>query len=268
MAEQAEWEIELTQIRQLMRNEIAAHGRIRERVLRLQEIYQDGVIDGGHNWEIWACDRFAYNRAWLRRMTNPHPLTLDTVARQQQIDHDRQIERELADDRKRTQAAWDFHRGEIDLDARLSQKAFDGYVKAILKAGASIGDRIPRQPIKKPKSTPTKRLPLEPPPPVAEIMVPLLLERDRIERTARSELGRNYEAMQELVQTRKAGRDNNNKFWTWSEWVAAYVQRSLRDVQRLIKLHKETSQNATSGRVPQGEDGDDSSGGDNIVKLR
>ena len=264
MAEQAEWEIELTQIRQLMRNEIAAHGRIRERVLRLQEIYQDGVIDGGHNWEIWACDRFAYNRAWLRRMTNPHPLTLDTVARQQQIDHDRQVERELAADRKHTQAAWDFHRGEIELDAKLSDKAFSNYTKLIVASGGQIGDK-PKAGKPKKKTARTPQLPLNPPT-VAAIAEPHLAAAREIERKSRFELGREYYALRKLAQANRLGRDEDTgKFWTWVKWAAAYIQRSRAEINRCLVMYMDSLSDVSGGDIKQEPDVD--AGNGNVVNL-
>lgn len=252
MAEQPQWEIELTQLRQMMRNEMASHERIRDRVLRLQEWYYDGIIDGNINWERWATDRFAYNTTWLRFMSRPHPLSLDQAQRDQQRERDK-----LADDQRK-------------FDASQGQIAWDGYVKELNKAkraGMSVDVGAEDLRIKngaKPKKKPVVRELAFPPPPPAEIAEPLLADCNEIERKSRFDLGLKYHAMRELAQTHKLGRNpETNKFWSWVQWAAVYIRRSRQDISKCIKLYEDNMSVVASGDIKQ----DQSVLPENVVNL-
>ena len=114
------WEICLQQLRQLMRNEVVAHNRIRDRVLELQERYYDGEMgDGAVNWERWAMDRFAYNQRNLTRLTSPHPITLDnSQAKALRAAQTARLQA-VKEDSRRAQAAWDAAQVAVHMDSGL-----------------------------------------------------------------------------------------------------------------------------------------------------
>jgi hypothetical protein len=239
MSDQLLWQIELTQLRQLMRNEQAAHDRIRDRVLRLQEWYYDGIIDGNINWERWACDRFAYNPAWLRFMSQQHPLTFNKVERQRQQEHDKLIDHQRQHDARRADLGW---------------RAYEKEWTAVQKAGVNLpfGDQVDAIAAKaKPKKKPAApQLFLVIPP--AEIAKPLLEACGQIEHKSRTELGAQYAAMRELAQTNQLGKNpQTGRPWSWAKWAEQYIRRTRQDITKCIAVYEASMLNDASCVISQ-----------------
>jgi hypothetical protein len=102
------WENTLGELRGLMKNVVANHGRIRTRVIELKERYYDGQMgDGATNWERWAVNHFAYSLSYLRALSSPHPLQIDKWEAKRLREELRAERLARADDKRRTIAAWD-----------------------------------------------------------------------------------------------------------------------------------------------------------------
>jgi len=106
--EELPWQRELREVRQLLRNVVVNHDRIRDRVRSLHDHFDEGNINTGiSNWEEWASDYFAYSPTFLKYISSPHPLSLDEwekkIAKTQEIE----IEIQKKQDAARAQTAWD-----------------------------------------------------------------------------------------------------------------------------------------------------------------
>jgi len=61
-----------------------------------------------------------------------------------------------------------------------------------------------------------------------------LAECRAIETQSRTALGKHYSVMKNAVKAKRAGKDQNGRYWNWSTWCAAMIGRSKQDADRCI----------------------------------
>jgi hypothetical protein len=230
------WEIDLQQIRQLQRNEVANHNRIRERVIHLRDLYYEGLVnDQEETWEKWAIDRFANSPENLRRILRDHPNTLDGFARRQQRrDEDEARHQQRLEDEKRKFRQAEELRQARELAAKEKQKA----------------TAKPKKP--KPVPIDTNAVPPH------QLMLPLIESSGIITRRDRVELGKIFADAKRLVQTHQVGKDpRNGKFWAWGTYCPTYFTYTTEGARKCIKAYEEHI--AAGNLVDQDE---------NVVPLR
>ena len=219
-----QWEIDLQQIRQLQRNEVANHNRIRERVLHLRDLYFEGLINAQEvTWEKWAVDRFANSPENLRRIMRDHPNTLDSFAKaQQRRDEDEARHRQRLEDEERKRRQAEELRIARELAAKEKQKAA-------------------AKP-KKPKPIPIDTNAVPP----HQLMLPLIENAGVLRRRNQTELGAIFMDARRLVDTHQVGKDpRSNNFWSWSNYVKIYFGYSRQWAMHCIKAHEEAVKSAT-----------------------
>jgi hypothetical protein len=210
--EESAWERDLRELKQLMRNEVTNHERIRSRVLLLRERFYDGEIQTkASNWEQWAIGYFAYSASYLKRLLNPHPLSSGNWENQQQKD----------------QAAIVSEHDKLERARRnLENKEELRRIKeATMRA---------KEPIKaKPKLKMLPKPVVDPGQP-AEIALPHLNACTEIERKSRVELGKEYTALRELAHKGLLGKNPKGRLWGFKPWCETYIKKSHRDIYRCI----------------------------------
>ena len=210
--EELAWERDLRELKQLMRNEVTSHERIRSRVLLLRERFYDGEIKTtASSWEQWAIGYFAYSASYLKRLLNPHPLSSGNWEKQQQKD-----QAKIIHERDRIEK----ERAALERDEELRR------LKEARKKA--------KEPIKaksKPKALPKPAVNVGPPP---EAALPHLNQCTEIERKSRVELGKEYAALQELANKRLLGRNPKGRPWTFKPFCEAYIKRSRQDIYKCI----------------------------------
>jgi hypothetical protein len=215
MAEK-QWEIDLQQIRQLMRNEITNHDRIKDRIVHLRDLYAEGQVnDCAISWESWAVSYFANSRENLRRLLGQHPNTVDAAAkRQQKLDESEHRHQDrLADEERKQRQALE--------TAAAKQKTAD----------------VKKQVQKKPPPKKPEQLELPPP---HELMVPLLNAAGVIERKSRIEMGEIFSNARKLVDAKQVGRDPaTGKYWRWTVYGPRYFKQTYRNIHGCIKEWEE-----------------------------
>jgi hypothetical protein len=207
-----QWEIELQQIRQLQRNEVANHNRIRERVVHLRDLYYSGLVDPDDiGWDKWAIDRFANSPENLRRMMNDHPNSIDRYARTQQ--------------RRNEEMAR--HQQRLEDEERRQRQAAE--LKALKVKAAKAKERA------KPKPRPLT--PEQVPP--HQLMLPLIEGAGVVERKTQVELGAVYVKAKQLVDTHQVGGDpRTGKPWLWTQYGPIYFGFNRVWIYKCIKAYE------------------------------
>jgi hypothetical protein len=218
-----QWEIDLQQIRQLMRNEVVNHDRIKDRVIHLRDLYAEGQVnDCAITWESWAVSYFANSPQNLRRMLNPHPNTLeDKFAKQQR------------------------KRDDDEADHQLKLAALNTKLENAAEIAAAK-KRIAQA--KKKAAQPKKPVQLELVPP-HELMVPLINAIGIVERKSRIEMGEIFSQAQALVKAKQVGRDPaTGKHWGWTVYGPRYFKRTRKSIWECIQAYNE---NVTAGNISE-----------------
>ncbi len=81
----------------------------------------------------------------------------------------------------------------------------------------------------------------------------LLAELASLEKRSRIELGRIYLAMQEIVDTQQAGKDEFDRPWTWVNWAAQYIKRSRSSIKQCIADYTKSLLDGQSLAISQDE---------------
>jgi hypothetical protein len=202
-----QWEIDLQQIRQLMRNEVTNHDRIKDRVIHLRDLYAEGQVnDCVITWESWAVSYFANSPENLRRMLREHPNTIDRFARQQQ---------------KREEDAAKHQQKLAEAQQKQQQRA----ELAALKSKKPKTSKRTRQTLSLPKPRPTD-----------PEMAGWIDDSEHIVKLSRVQCGALYAQMKEKVITHKAGKNpTTDKFWSWTAWAETFIPRSRVDIYKCIR---------------------------------
>jgi len=273
--EELPWQRELREVRQLLRNVVVNHDRIRDRVRSLHDHFDEGNINTGiSNWEEWASDYFAYSPTFLKYISSPHPLSLDEwekkIAKTQEIE----IEIQKKQDAARAQTAWDewvqyekeqAAQRKLESDKEIAEKKIEAArvkVAADIEAArikadgekevARIRTKATRQKQKQSaKSKPQPDLTTVPPVEAAQAHLNNCIQ---IERKSRIDLGREYAALKELADKRLLGKNPRGKPWLFKPFCDAYIARSYRDVNRCIEEYNQSMvESGTSCPMSQSE---------------
>lgn len=213
--EELAWERDLRELKQLMRNDVTSHERIRSRVLLLRERFYDGEIQtSASSWEQWAVGYFAYSASYLKRLLNPHPLSSGNWERQQQKDQAKIIHEQDKLEKARRKLE---HEEEL---------------KRIKEATVRAKEPIKPKPKLKALSKPTVNYGQP-----VEAALPHLagFQRTRIAD------GERYVALKELAQQGLLGKNPKGKNWAFTPWCEAFrehVGRERRDILRCIKEYE------------------------------
>jgi len=232
--EETGWQLDLVQLRRLMRNEVTNHERIRSRVLSLQERYIEGEMgESSIGWESWAVTYFAYSARHLRYLSAPHPLSLNKWEKQQEEAQAKLVREQRKRDAQLSQMVWD----EIQYDAKRSQAAWDLYQQeqATKQVRAQVRERERTKNAGKPRSQ------VAPAMPVAVAAQSCLAEIERLNRMNRIDLGRQFVELRELANNRKLGRNEKGQYWRFRPWCIAYIERSYRDVSRCMEEYEKSN---------------------------
>lgn len=232
--EESGWQLDVNQLRRLMRNEVTNHDRIRSRILSLQERYYDGEMDdGGDSWERWAIAYFAYSRRHLRYLSSPHPLSLNKWEKQQQASQEKIAEDRRKEDAKRSQAAWDAMYEAQRYDAKRSQAAWDLYQQEQETAAAR---KLAKEKDKTAEAAQPRVVKADP----DSAAVPYLAEIERLECNNRIAVGRQFAELRELANNNKLGKNDKGRYWKFNPWCKAFVERSYRDVNKCIEMYEKS----------------------------
>ena len=225
--EEAGWQLDLVQLRRLMRNEVTNHERIRSRVLSLQERYIEGEMgESSIGWESWAVTYFAYSARHLRYLSAPHPLSLNKWEKQQEEAQAKLAREQRKRDAQLSQMVWD----EIQYDVKRSQVAWDLYQQE----QATKQVRIQAREKERTKNAGKPKSRAAPAVPAAETARVHLAEIDRLNRANRVDLGRQFVELRELANNRKLGRNEKGQYWRFNPWCVMYIGRSRRDIYKCI----------------------------------
>jgi hypothetical protein len=74
--------------------------------------------------------------------------------------------------------------------------------------------------------------------PTHEQLAKLLANCEKIEKTSRVDLGEQYAAMKEIVDSGQAGKDADGKLWVWTRWAKFYIKRSERDIRKCVDEYR------------------------------
>jgi|SRR5262245_27354348 len=209
-----QWEIELTQIRTLMRNEVTNHNRIRERVIHMRDLYYSGVIADTQElgWDKWAVSYFANSPENLRRLLGEHPNSVDQYAR-------RQLKRDEEEAR---------HRQRLEDEERKRTRTAE--LKASKIASAKEREKA------KPKSPPITAAQYPP----HQLMLPLIETAGVVKRKTQAELGAIYVEAKRLVDTHRVGNNpRTGKVWRWGDYGPIYFGFTRQWIGHCIKAHEE-----------------------------
>ena len=237
------WQRDLTELRQLMRNEVTNHERIRTRVLTLRERYVDGEMgDSFADWTRWAVAYFAYSPKNLKRLSSPHPLSLDKWQQQQQAAQAKFAREQQTQIASQAQTLWD----EIQFDSKRAQAAWDRHwqeqeAEEQTKHAKRL-QRIKKQTERAKAGKIAQALDCGPP---NEAAVPYLMACAETERKSRIELGQQYQALKDLADQRLLGRNPQGKHWFFTSWCAVYIRRSRRDILKCITEFHESKNGAS-----------------------